>query len=88
MTNTPSSLRHYQPPSAEYTVVLIGFDYPVGTYTVGSRIITIPALVGGWFLCRERVAAIAEQRRVFTGDFPVIAARPLADSRRPTLGTG
>jgi L-asparagine permease len=66
-------------------LVLIGFDYPIGTYTVASLTIIIPALIGGWFLCRDRVAAIAEQRRGFTGEFPVIAARPLAESHRPVF---
>ena len=58
---------------------------PIGTCTVASLVIIIPALIGGWYLCRDRVAAIAEQRRGFTGEFPVIAARPLADSHRPIL---
>ena len=33
-------------------LVLIGFDYPVGTFTIGSLVIIIPLLVLGWFLCR------------------------------------
>lgn len=63
-------------------LMLIGFDYPIGTYTVSALTVIIPALTVGWFLCRDRVAAIAEQRREFSGEFPVIAARPLVESRR------
>ncbi|MFI1706435.1 amino acid permease [Streptomyces griseoruber] len=44
-------------------LVLIGLDYPVGTYTMFSLLLVIPALVGGWFLCRDRIALIASQRR-------------------------
>lgn len=54
-------------------LVLIGFDYPVGTYTVGSLLIIVPMLVLGWFLSRGRIAAIAEQRVGMTGEFPVVA---------------
>ncbi|MFF3572245.1 amino acid permease [Nocardia jiangxiensis] len=39
--------------------------------------IMVPALVGGWFLARKRVARIAQQREGITGRFPVLAARPL-----------
>ena len=38
------------------------FDYPVGTWTVGSLVVIIPLLVLGWFLCRDRITAIAAQR--------------------------
>nr|WP_111765188.1 amino acid permease [Nakamurella deserti] len=63
-------------------LVLIGFDYPVGTYTVASLVIIVPALVLGWFACRERIAAIADERSGFTGTFPVVASRPLADKQK------
>ncbi|WP_236007826.1 amino acid permease [Nakamurella leprariae] len=43
-------------------LVLIGFDFPVGTWTVASLVIIVPALAVGWRLCRERVLAIAAQR--------------------------
>lgn len=43
-------------------LVLMGFDYPIGTLTIGSLVIIIPALIGGWFLVRERVNAIAAER--------------------------
>jgi L-asparagine permease len=60
-------------------VVLMGFDHPIGSWTVASLVVIIPALVGGWFLARKRVLQIAEERMGFTGVFPVIAARPIQD---------
>src|SRR6478752_2042613 len=51
-------------------LVLIAFDYPVGTFTIGSLVIIVPALVGGWFLCRGRITAIAEQRAAGTDPDP------------------
>jgi L-asparagine permease len=63
-------------------LVLIGFDYPVGTYTIGSLVIIVPLLVLGWFLCRDRITAIAEERSGFTGAYPIVANRPLADQAK------
>ncbi len=40
-------------------LVLMGFNRPIGTWTVASLIIVIPALIGGWFLVRERVAQLS-----------------------------
>ena len=57
-------------------LVLIALDYPVGTFTVGSLALIIPALVLGWYLCRDEIAAIADERSGFTGEYPVIAGRP------------
>jgi L-asparagine permease len=61
--------------------VLIAFDYPVGTWTVASLAVFIPLLVAGWFACRNRILAIAEERLGFTGELPVLAKRPLAASK-------
>jgi len=38
-----------------FILVLMGFDEPIGTWTVASLVIIIPALFGGWFLVRKRV---------------------------------
>ena len=54
-------------------LVLIAFDYPVGTWTIGSLVVIVPLLVLGWFLCRGRITAIAEERAGFTGEYPVVA---------------
>lgn len=43
-------------------MVLILFDYPVGTYTMASMGVVIPLLVVGWFFVRHRVHELAEQR--------------------------
>ena len=51
-------------------LVLVGFDYPVGTWTVGSIAVIIPLLIVGWFLCRARITAIAEERAGYTGQVP------------------
>jgi L-asparagine permease len=43
-------------------LVLIALDYPVGTATCGLFLLVIPMLVGGWFLVRKRVMALAAER--------------------------
>lgn len=43
-------------------LVLMAFNYPVGTITIGGLAVLIPALIGGWYLVRDRVSAIAQQR--------------------------
>jgi L-asparagine permease len=45
-------------------LVLIGMDYPVGTYTIGSMALLGPLLVLGWYRVRKNVSAIASQRAV------------------------
>ena len=57
-------------------LVLIGFDYPVGTLTLGSLIIIIPLMILGWFMARKNIYAIAAQREGYTGVSPVVAQRP------------
>ncbi|RQR85264.1 amino acid permease [Burkholderia sp. Bp9012] len=42
-----------------FILVLIGFDYPVGTFTIASVPFYGAALVVGWYLVRKRVKAIA-----------------------------
>ena len=42
-------------------LVIIGFQYPTGTYTVGTLVITIPALMLGCFAVRGRVGELARQ---------------------------
>jgi L-asparagine permease len=56
-------------------IVLMAFDYPVGTYTVASLIVIVPLLILGWYLQRERILAIAEERLGHTGMFPTIPGR-------------
>ncbi|WP_063051116.1 amino acid permease [Nocardia arthritidis] len=59
-----------------FVVVLTGFDYPVGTWTVATLALIVPALIVGWFAARKRVLAIAAERGGPTGEFPVVAALP------------
>jgi L-asparagine permease len=63
-------------------LVLMGIDYPIGTYTVASLVVIVPALVAGWFAARKRVLAIAAEREGFTGEYPVRANRPADDAGR------
>jgi L-asparagine permease len=56
--------------------VLMALDPPIGTWTVASLVVIIPALVVGWYAVRRRVLAIAQERVGFTGQFPVVANRP------------
>ncbi len=57
-------------------LVLMAFDPPIGTWTIASLVVIIPALVVGWFAVRGRVLAVAREREGFTGQFPVVANRP------------
>ncbi|MBV9514548.1 MAG: amino acid permease [Mycobacteriaceae bacterium] len=57
-------------------LVLMALDPPIGSWTVATLVVIIPALVGGWFAVRARVLAVAEEREGFTGPFPLIANRP------------
>lgn len=44
-------------------LVLMAFDYPIGSYTLLATIGLIPVFVGLWFLWRDRINAIAEERK-------------------------
>lgn len=57
-------------------LILTGFNYPIGTWTIAGLAVLIPLLIGGWFLVRERVNEVAAERIGHTGQFPVIANRP------------
>src|SRR4029077_11526251 len=57
-------------------VVLMALDPPIGTWTVASLVVIIPALIVGWYAVRGRVLAVAQEREGFTGQFPVVANRP------------
>ena len=63
-------------------LVLMAFNYPIGTWTIASLLLVIPALIGGWYLVRDRVLEIAQDRIGHTGDFPVVANVPPPKNRR------
>lgn len=50
-------------------VSLMALDYPVGTYTVASLLLIIPALVVGWLVMRERIHMLAAEQGEDRGGF-------------------
>ncbi|MCU1425796.1 MAG: L-asparagine permease, partial [Microbacteriaceae bacterium] len=60
-------------------VVLMAIDWPVGTITVSSVIVIIPLLIVGWYLSRDRILAVAQEREGHTGAYPVITDRSRHD---------
>jgi len=54
-------------------IVLMAFDNPVGTWTVASLVVIIPALMGGWYLSRGRINEIAAARHEDLHAHPVEA---------------
>ncbi|WP_409338171.1 amino acid permease [Corynebacterium sp. LK2521] len=60
-------------------IVLMAFDYPIGTYALGASILLIPVFMVMWFAWRDRIRAIADERRAKhlpTSSFP---AAPQSD---------
>ncbi len=49
-------------------LVLMALNYPVGTITIGGLVVLIPALIGGWYLVRDRVSEVAADPAGETGD--------------------
>jgi L-asparagine permease len=45
-------------------VILMFFDKVQGPWLIGATIIGVPALIGGWFLVRDRVKAAAQDAAV------------------------
>jgi len=62
-------------------LVLMAMDRPIGTWTVATLVVIVPALIGGWFLVRARVLAVAQERIGHTGEYPVVANRELGGAR-------
>ncbi|PWJ53800.1 asparagine:proton symporter, AAT family [Quadrisphaera granulorum] len=57
-------------------LVLMGLDYPDGTWTLASVLIIVPSLIIGWYAVRKRVMEVAAEREGYTGEYPVVAERP------------
>jgi L-asparagine permease len=57
-------------------LVLMALDAPIGSWTVATLVVIVPALVLGWYRVRGRVLEVAQQRAGYTGDHPVVANRP------------
>lgn len=43
-------------------LVLIAYDYPLGTYSLEAMTLVIPILIIGWFMVRTRVRQLAQER--------------------------
>lgn len=43
-------------------LVLMAFDYPVGSWTIASLLIIIPTLIICWYLLRDRIYRLADER--------------------------
>ncbi|RFD23838.1 L-asparagine permease [Mycobacterium uberis] len=61
-------------------LVMMTFDKPIGTWTVASLVVIVPALIIGWYSIRKRVMSIARERMGYTGPFPAIANPPMKSS--------
>ncbi|WP_105371269.1 amino acid permease [Neorhizobium huautlense] len=48
-------------------LVLMAFDYPVGTWTIASLALIAPALAIGWYLLRDRINRLAAERTLAPG---------------------
>ena len=57
-------------------LVLMALDPPIGTWTVATLVIIVPALIIGWYVVRARVLAVAQVRQGYTGELPVVANPP------------
>jgi L-asparagine permease len=66
-------------------LVLIAFDYPIGTYTVGSLAVIVPLLITGWYAWRRDITRIAAERADHAGSHPVIARPPGIAGRHQSL---
>lgn len=42
--------------------ILMALDYPIGTWTLASLVVIVPALIGGWYLMRNRIYSLAKER--------------------------
>ena len=63
-------------------LVLMAFDSPVGTWTIASIVVIIPALMIGWYLSRGRINEIAASRDGNTGAHPLTAHHEMANAGR------
>jgi L-asparagine permease len=52
-------------------LILMYFDKVQGPWMIGATVIGVPALIGGWFLVRNRVSAAAQD--------PVLPPAPITD---------
>ncbi|MGV9614051.1 amino acid permease [Nocardia xishanensis] len=58
-------------------IMLLGPDPTQRGAVIAMGVVVLPLMCGGWLLVRKRVSAIAVLRDGHTGQFPVLAERPL-----------
>ncbi|MRH89358.1 amino acid permease [Nocardia sp. SYP-A9097] len=58
-------------------IMAFGRDATQRGSVIAMGVVVLPLMIGGWFLVRGRVSAIAAARAGYTGQFPVLAERPL-----------
>ncbi|MEU0504986.1 amino acid permease [Nocardia sp. NPDC005998] len=58
-------------------LMLFGRDATQRGALIAVVVVVLPLMVAGWFVARRRVAALAAEREGYTGQFPVLAERPL-----------
>ncbi|WP_408920188.1 amino acid permease [Corynebacterium marquesiae] len=54
-------------------IVLMAFDYPIGTYALASTLLLVPVFMAMWYAWRDRIRTIAEERKAKhlpTSSFP------------------
>lgn len=44
-------------------ILLMAFDYPIGTFALASTLLLIPVFAAMWFAWRERIYATAAERK-------------------------
>ncbi|WP_433193027.1 amino acid permease [Nocardia sp. CA-107356] len=54
---------------------------------IAMVVVVLPLMVGGWYLARRRVTQIAAARQGYTGQFPVLAERPMALGEQKQAGS-
>lgn len=64
-----------------FVLVTMGFS-ETGRWVLASLVILIPALVVGWFASKKNILAAAERREGYTGQHPIVAARPATEALR------
>jgi len=54
-------------------LVLMALDPEKGPWVIAALVAAVPALIGGWFLVRDRVATVADDVVDHTSEVPDLA---------------
>ncbi|WP_067895199.1 amino acid permease [Nocardia vaccinii] len=63
--------------AAVVVLMVISGDSTQWGAVLAMAVVVVPLLIGGWFLARKRVLELAAARVGYTGQFPVLAERPM-----------